>query len=671
MDNNKCNQCEKSFLFENTLKLHIKNIHEGGLGNSQDQPTSSTSIYPAQIASRHRHNQKKNKSSPIISCSKTVSSGFPGVSSKVQQCSKCSFKSGDSELYWAHVVVEHPPAPTAVYYCGYSYCWFPFTSLRLKEAHEVTSHGALHLPFKCVLCKKNLANKTALENHKNKCIRKPLYKCPCAPCDFQSKRFGQLSKHVDRTHQQDLLLVDKVRYTFHHPGWEKHSDCDLTTESEEIKSEEELGPSQPASGSVAILTDPRKISELKVCPVKEDIKSDEEEEIVLSGAPHTAPAPAPAPPFQCPYDSKMFPSWQHLHRHLHSSHLETGTDMVDCPLGQDSLSCICGRTTNCRDTLVVHSIRCVAIMGRGVEGQSRKEDDDDGLEKGWLVAKRRARRKCKELGMRDEDALSRTQLGMLDMCMKVSARKLDMTGKNKKNSKDIIAENDAPVFEISDDDSNTETERTSLDSLPPSIAPAKRKSALKSNGSKASRISPRKKPEKKAVIVSSSEDQSGSEVESGVSSQVQVKCPVCQRIFDRDVVMEHFCDYDIKEHEILEVSSGSEIDISEEDDSAATTVSEATSEDDTPVKTNSNMLSLLASMRNSPHVEKTHSNVVKLSTSSFSFDVTYSLPPTTPSTPSPSTMSRQGAKRTRAKLKSRGRKGYVPTKHKLGLQFKK
>jgi len=665
MDNKKCDQCEKSFLFENTLKLHIKTVHEGGLEASPGFITagnavSKSTVQNSSVSSRPRPGQKKKQTSGRFSLHKSES--------QVQECEKCSFKSGDSELYWAHVVVEHPPAPTPVFYCGYSYCWFPFTSLKLKEAHEVTSHGALHLPFKCVLCKKNLANKTALENHKIKCLRKPLYKCPCAPCDFQSKRFGQLSKHVEKTHQQDLLLVDKVRYTFHHPGWEKTSDCDLSTESEEVKSEEEASGAGPVVGSVADNTHVNEIIDLKDCHKKEDIKSDEEEEIVLSGAPQTAPAPAPAPPFQCPYDSKLFPSWQHLHRHLHSSHLETGTDMVDCPLGQDSLACICGRTTNCRDTLVVHCIRCVGNMGSWVEGESRKEEDEDGLEKGWLVAKRRARRKCKEMGIGEENARSKSQIGMLEMCRKVSARKLDMTG--KKVRKVATAVSDTPVVEISDDDSNTEIEVSSMGSSPPPIAPAKRKSALSSKTNKASRKSPRKKVEKKAIVVSSSEDLSGSEVESSSSSQMKVKCPICEKIFDREVVMEHFCEYEVKEEEIFDISSGSEIDVSEEEDSTASTVSEATSEEDTPVKTNSNMLSMLAHIRNSPSVEKPHSNVVKLSTSSFSFDLTYSLPPT-PTTPSPSPMSRQGAKRTRAKLKSRGRKGYVPTKHKFGLQFKK
>eukprot|EP00092_Neocalanus_flemingeri_P008659 GFUD01009329.1.p1 GENE.GFUD01009329.1~~GFUD01009329.1.p1 ORF type:complete len:687 (-),score=205.49 GFUD01009329.1:81-2141(-) len=686
MENKKCDQCEKSFLFENTLQLHIKTVHEAAVeaedreqvkSSSKDKNLPVNSLARNARPRQNQHQKKQNASSNVTPKKSQTGSENSIAISSVQQCEKCSFKSSDSQLYWAHVVVEHPPEPSPVFYCGFTYCWFPFTSLRLKEAHEVTSHGALHLPFKCVLCKKNLVNKTVLENHKSKCIRKPLYKCPCPPCDFQSKRFGQLSKHVERTHQQDLLLVDKVRYTFHHPGWEKTSDCDLSTESEDVKSEEELGLSQHTFSSHISKAPDKELLDIKDCKTKEDIKSDEEEEIVLSGSPQTAPAPPPSSPFQCPYDNKQFPNWQHLHRHLHSSHLETGTDMVDCPLGQDTLSCICGRKTNCRDSLVIHCLRCVANMGDIVEGESRKEEDEEGLEKGWLVARRRARRKCKELGIKGVDAPSKTEKRMLEMCKKVSARELDMTGKKKAKAKEVIANTDNAVVEISDDDSNSETgdnvEGNHMYSSPVTIAPAKRKSALASNTNKdkLSRTSPRKIAQKQIVSVSSSEDQSSSEVETSSSCQIRVKCPICEKIFDRDVVMEHFCDYEVKEDEVLDVSSGSEIELSEEEDSTATTVSEATSEDEPPVKTNSNMLSMLADIRSShPHVHKSQSNVVKLSTSSFSFDLTYSLPPT-PGTPSPSTMSRQGNKRTRAKLKSRGRKGYVPTKHKFGLQFKK
>lgn len=43
--------------------------------------------------------------------------------------------------------------------------------------------------------------------------------------------------------------------------------------------------------------------------------------------------------------------------------------VVDCPLGQNRLACICVRPTICRDTLVVHCIRCEGNMrtGSGVD----------------------------------------------------------------------------------------------------------------------------------------------------------------------------------------------------------------------------------------------------------------------------------------------------------------
>jgi len=652
MEENICSQCNKSFLFENTLNLHMKNVHEGvGKTSSEAVVPDKQIAVSSQSDKRVQCQSKKN--------SRQVKKGPPcGSPSRVQKCEKCSFKSGDSELYWAHVVVEHPQSLTAVFYCGFSHCWFPFTSLKLKEAHEITVHGALHLPFKCLLCKKNLANKVALETHKNKCIMKPFYKCPCSPCDFQSNRFIQLSKHVQKAHQKDLLLVDKAKYTFHHPGWEKSSDCDLTTESEGIKSEDEVVPAQKLKSE----NDKANVTIVNFQPKKEDIKSDEEEEIVLSGVPETGPAPGPSPPFHCPHDTKIFPSLQLLHRHLHTAHLETGTDMMDCPLGVDNLACICGRTTNCRDTLVVHSIRCVMNMGAGVEDKSKKDEDDpdERLEKGWVVAKRRARRKCKEIGLADSETLKKTKMGMLEMCRKVSARKLDMTSRktHKLNEEEILS--DTPVVEISDGDEDSFTD---VKSPSTAIAPAKRKSAMSSKKSRVSRDSLK---ETKTIKVSSSEDLSGSELESFIPKQIRVKCPICEKIFDKDVVMEHFCEYERKESEVFDISSGSEIELSEEEDSEATIVSEASSEEETSSNTNSDMFTLLQSIR-SPNVNKMNSNVVTLSTSSFSFDLSYSLPPT-PGTPT--STNRQGTKRTRAKLGSHGgRKGYTSSKHGYRLQF--
>jgi len=661
MEENKCNQCNKSFLFENTLNLHVRNVHEGG--------TEANTISPEKASTSSSYKQVKNKSRTI---SKSPKKSKVCGSPRIQKCDKCSFKISDSELYWAHVVLEHPQKPTAVFYCGFSHCWFPFPTLKLKEAHEITVHGSLHLPFKCLLCKKNLANKIALETHKNKCIRKPFYKCPCSPCDFQSNRFIQLSKHMEKFHQQDLLLVDKARYTFHHPGWEKSSDCDLTTESEGIKSEEEVVPAHSKVESLGVNPDLKEV-DLGDCLKKEDIKSDEEEEIVLSGAPEVGPVPASAPPFYCPYDTKTFPSLQLLHRHLHSAHLETGTDMIDCPLGVDSLACICGRTTNCRDTLVVHSLRCVANMGTWVESGNKKDEDDheEGQENGWIVSKRRGRRKCRELGLADSETLRKTKMGMLEMCSKVSARKLDMTGKKALETRENSSLGGAPFVVISDEDSNTDTEELSRKESPPPIAPAKRKSASSFKKNKASKNGP-KKSEKKTVKLSSNEDLWGSDLESFIPKQIKVKCPICEKIFDKDVVMEHFCEYKLTEQEVFDISSGSEIELSEEDDSLATSIREAFSEDETPRKTNTDMLSMLQNIRKSPNVINMNSNVVTLSTSSFSFDVSYTLP-SSPSTPSPTSMSRQGGKRTRAKLGSHGggRNGYATIKEKFAQEFKK
>ena len=668
MEENKCHHCSKSFLFENTLNLHLRNVHEGG-GIETNTETPVKHAEKASTSSSYKKAYDKNRTNSGIHRKSQTSASL-----RIQKCDKCSFKSSDSELYWAHVVLEHPQKPTAVFYCGFSHCWFPFPTLKLKEAHEITVHGSLHLPFKCILCKKNLANKSALDTHKNKCIRKPFYKCPCSPCDFQSNRFIQLSKHVEKSHQQDLLLVDKARYTFHHPEWEKSSDCDLTTESEGIKSEEEVVPAHCKVETLGNNVNPdSKGIDFGECLKKEDIKSDEEEEIVLSGAPETGPVPAPAPPFHCPHDAKTFPSLQLLHRHLHSAHLETGTDMVDCPLGVDSLACICGRTTNCRDTLVVHSLRCVANMGAGVESGNKKDEEDheESREKGWIVSKRRARRKCRELGLADSETLRKTKMGMLEMCRKVSARKLDMTGKKAHENREDVLSRDTPLVVISDEDSNTDTEEIHLKLSPPPLAPAKRKSAISSKKSKASKKSP-KKSETKTLKLSSNEDLSESELESFIPRQIKVMCPICEKIFDKDVVMEHFCEYKLSEKEVFDISSGSEIELSEEEDSLATTIREAFSEDETPRKTNTDMLCMLQNIRGSPNVKSSNSNVVTLSTSSFSFDLSYSLP-SAPSTPSPISMSRKGGKRTRAKLGSHGggRNGYAVAKEKYGLEFKK
>ena len=111
----------------------------------------------------------------------------------------------------------------------------------------------------------------------------------------------------------------------------------------------------------------------------------------------------------CPFDQKKFSSSESLHRHLHAAHLDTGSDSLDCPLGQDSLHCFCGRETNCRHSLVIHVSRCG--LNNSAEGMRSHVVVDDP-EAGSLATMRKAARRCRELGIKDrpsqEDAKGQT-----------------------------------------------------------------------------------------------------------------------------------------------------------------------------------------------------------------------------------------------------------------------
>ena len=354
----KCSKCGVSFLFENTLLLHKQNIHKNSELNIQLRTMESkvqekiggeiSIVVAAPVVS-----------SPPLSTSREDFFHLktrPGRKASSDKCDECSLTSRDPLLLLEHIRLEHRAKPVPVFHCGYPTCWFPFPSKARREEHEKTQHGHLAPPpFFCRICRKRFSQwGPGQRKHYELCSKRVLYRCPALPgCPYtKGKRYADLRKHLELVHGDTLARYRRDQYE-----WRA---------GEEVVKQEKI-----------------------------EVKTEEyyEEE---GGKGEASP---PLGRHLCPFDGRRFNTTSQLHLHLHSNHLDTGVDSLDCPLGRDSLTCFCGRKTNCRHSLVGHVSRC-EVNNAADSVRSTVVVVEDNKEARRLATSRRAARRLKELGIK-------------------------------------------------------------------------------------------------------------------------------------------------------------------------------------------------------------------------------------------------------------------------------
>ena len=377
----KCSSCGLSFLFENTLLLHKQNIHKNSSLNLQLRTMESK--VQEKIGGEISIVVAAPALSPGLASPPPFSPAQPVRRGSSERCGKCSFTSREPLLLLEHRRLEHRAKPAPVFYCGYPACWFPFSSARRREEHEKVEHGHLaRPPFFCKICRKRFSQwGPAQRKHYELCSKKVVYRCPVVPgCHFtRGRRYADLRKHLELVHGDSLARYRREQYE-----WRAG---DLAVKEEKIEVKAEPVPQQP----------------------QEYYEEDEEEE--LPGV-SEASLGALGGHF-CPFDQRRFNNVGHLHQHLHSAHLDTGTDSLDCPLGRDCLTCFCGRKTNCRHSLVGHVSRCE--LNNAADGlRSTAMVVEDNTEARSIATRRRAARRLKELGIKDrtsqQERLRRDQM---------------------------------------------------------------------------------------------------------------------------------------------------------------------------------------------------------------------------------------------------------------------
>ena len=430
----KCSWCGLSFLFENTLFLHVQNIHKNSNLNLQLRSMESSvqeklgggeiSIVVAPPAV-----------SPVVSSPPDLLhiKPKPGRRGSSEKCAQCSFSSRNPILLLEHRSLEHRVKPVPVFYCGYSTCTFPFSSKRRREEHEKTEHGHLAPPpFFCKICRKRFSKwGPAQRKHYELCSKRLLYRCPAVlGCLYTARRYADLRRHLELLHGDTLARYSKEQYEV------RAGDHEVKQEKIEIKSE----PQQPGEY------------------FEEEGEEEEEEEKKLPGLVEASAAGLEG--HLCPFDQRVFPSLSQLHLHLHSLHLDTGRDSLDCPLGRDRLTCFCGRRTNCRQSLVAHVSRCE--LNNTTDGlRSSSVVPEDNTEARSLATRRRAARRLKELGIKErttqQERLRRDQMKACEQIIR-----LDQEDEDEKDEDD-------PAEEEEEEEGETKVDLSDL-------APVKRKS---------------------------------------------------------------------------------------------------------------------------------------------------------------------------------------------------
>ena len=411
-----CSFCCESFVFEKTLQLHKQKIH---YDNHETFKTAVTSIGD-QVSTNIGRNIKISigggeslskkpsvkKKSNII---KKLCVKRQRVRSSAHQCSECDLKTADYSLLLAHTALEHGPGPRPVFHCGYSDCWFPFPSLAEKREHERARHGALLPPFLCPVCRKRFPQRSqSYTAHVRRCVTRTVYRCPCGPpCNYTTRKFGPMVKHVESRHQKTLSSFPKSSYEV------KHTDGDADVKDEPIE--------------IGCDNDGLEDAEMPGNEVGESSET-----------------------IQCPFDSRKFSKLPSLHKHIHTAHLDTGEDSLDCPFCEETWACFCGRTTNNRDSLVLHSLRCSVLLTSEaalLRTQSDPDQPPDTRDVPSLTARlgrqgRKAARKYKELGFSDRLSSSeKTELDQMNMCKIIGKRARNDDAAEGTAADEIVIEN--------------------------------------------------------------------------------------------------------------------------------------------------------------------------------------------------------------------------------------
>ena len=377
----KCSLCGLRFLFENTLFLHTQNSHKNS--NINLQLRTMESKVKEKIGGEISIVVAPPVVSPLVSSPPDLfyMKTKPGRKGPSEKCSQCSFSSRNPLLLLEHRSLEHRVKPAPVFYCGYSTCWFPFSSKRWRDDHEKTEHGRLAPPpFFCKICRKRFSKwGSGQRKHYELCSKKVVYRCPsgqaCAyrsNSSYSAKRYADLRRHLELVHGDTLARFRKEQYEVRAGGVE------VKEEKMEVKTETESRQSQQSEEYY-------------------EEEGEQEEEKKLSGL---AEASAAVEGHFCPFDQRRFTTASQLHLHLHSVHLDTGTDSLDCPLGLDSLTCFCGRRTNCRHSLVGHVSRCE--LNNTADGLRTSVVQEDNTEARSLATRRKAARRLKELGFKNQ-----------------------------------------------------------------------------------------------------------------------------------------------------------------------------------------------------------------------------------------------------------------------------
>ena len=387
--NFKCSQCGLSFLFENTLLLHTQNIHKN----------SDLSITIGSVESNVSQNIGE-RISIVVGLQQTVQTVSPpkrkemvfstakrGKGGGSEKCSKCSFRTRNLSLLLEHQLLEHRKKAVPIFYCGYQTCWFPFSNKRERHEHEKEVHGQLAPPpFFCNICRRRFQSWGPIQmRHHEKCSKKTVFRCPASPtCSFQTKRRAVLQKHVQTNHFECLSRYRKEQYEV------KTGDTTVKQEKIEVERTESGAQQRLMSSEYYEEADDDKLEDVKLLQNAERSRGQ-----------------------VCPFDERKFSSLESLHTHLHSAHLDTGIDSLDCPLGQDTFYCFCGRKTNCRQSLVIHVMRCQVNNTAEVPRPEVVSDPEAGS----LATRRKAARRCRELGIRDsrpskDERLKRSQMKM-------------------------------------------------------------------------------------------------------------------------------------------------------------------------------------------------------------------------------------------------------------------
>ena len=409
-----CSYCMESFLFETTLKLHLQKIHRIKSAETKILNKISEKVSEAVGQGVSLTVSPSNNPSKIISIEKETPSSILKTLCKKRsrthhKCSQCSFSTNNFLLCQAHEKLEHGQKVIPVFYCSYSNCWFPFKTLREKLAHEKGKHGNIRAPFQCILCKRRFREKNNhFTYHLKRCSKRKVYTCPCGDlCSFSTRKLGVLYKHVELRHNKSLDSYDKSTYVTQSISKREeekdvldevdsnvcleddengHTDVDMENDGEEIKIE----PLESSPDKMVM------IHKENIEQAFQDVKAS----------------------LECPFDRLKFPSADQLHKHIHANHLDTGYDSLNCPFCEEAWTCFCGRMTNNRDSLVLHSIRCDVILSAVSKDSRLSHHDEEGREIGNLIYRRRAARKLREMGfggdLSDKDTEKLDQLKMLD-----------------------------------------------------------------------------------------------------------------------------------------------------------------------------------------------------------------------------------------------------------------